>query len=449
MRREPKYTIVDIPHGADTYSITMRRRLFYKAAVCLTLFITLFAMNALASDRFPRPEFQTGYEIPPNDIGTARDAVFYYMDVAVLLAALCAASYFIFKKRSRKGVIGVTLFSIGYFGFYKQGCVCSLGAVQNISAGLAGNYTISITVFLIFALPLIFALFFGRVFCSGVCPLGAVQDIVAIRTKRVPSRVSAVLGLLPHLYLGLAVLFAATGGGFLICKFDPFVGIFRLSAPFGMMLWGAGLLILGIFIARPYCRYLCPYGVILGWMSAISKYRVKICPDKCVSCRLCENSCPVDAILPSTTEPVKERRGQAVRRFKFYCVMLPIWIILLSICGWFLAEPVSSFHPDVKLLRIIELEVSGAARTRSFEAEALRVDDNVIAILRNNADRAKNNFKWGMLILGAYMGLIIGAYLIRQSTYKKRESYDTNPAACISCARCYGYCPVKPSSQKT
>jgi polyferredoxin len=416
----------------------------HKIVNCVTLFIALFMMTvstASASDRFPRPEFQTGYEIPQSDVGTARDVIFYYIDVAVLFAALCAAAYLVLKKRSRKGVIGLMLFSIGYFGFLKQGCVCSLGAVQNIAAGLAGNFTISITVFLIFALPLIFALFFGRVFCSGVCPLGAVQDIVAIKPKRVPSRISAVLGFIPHIYLGAAILFAATGGGFLICKFDPFVGIFRLSAPFGVMIWGAGLLILGIFIARPYCRYLCPYGVILGWASTITKYRIKICPDKCVSCRLCENTCPVDAILPSTTEPVKEQRGLAVKRFKFYCMMLPVWVIVLAICGWFLAEPISSFHPDMKLLRIIELEVSGAVRTKSFEAEALRVDENVIAVLRNNADKTNRKFKLGMLILGAYLGLVIGAYLIRQSTYKKRKTYDANPVTCVNCALCYGYCP--------
>ncbi|MDR3012227.1 MAG: 4Fe-4S binding protein [Chitinispirillales bacterium] len=403
--------------------------------------ILSFVTASFASDRFPRPEFQTGYEIPPNDFGAAREIIFYYMDVAILFAALCLASYFVLKKRSRKGIVGLALFSIAYFGFYKKGCVCSLGAIQNITAGLSSSYTISITIFLIFILPLIFSLFFGRVFCSGVCPLGAVQDLVAFKAKRVPARLSAILGFIPHIYLGLTILFAATGAGFLICKFDPFVGIFRLGAPFGIVAWGVGILILGIFVARPYCRYLCPYGLILGWASAISKYRVKVCPDTCVNCRLCENVCPVDAILPPTVEPINERRSHAVKRLKIYFVMLPVWIAVFATSGWFSADLISTFHPDVKLLRIIELEESGTARTKSFESEALRVDADVIAVLRTNSERAKKDFKLGMLILGAYLGLILGAYLIRQSTHKKREYYDADPVTCVSCGKCYGYCP--------
>ena len=35
-------------------------------------------------------------------------------------------------------------------------------------------------------------------------------------------------------------------------------------------LWGVAFAILGIFIARPYCRFLCPYGVLLNWTSRFS-----------------------------------------------------------------------------------------------------------------------------------------------------------------------------------
>ena len=39
----------------------------------------------------------------------------------------------------------------------------------------------------IFALPLVFTLFFGRSFCASVCPLGAVQELVAVRPVQVPA----------------------------------------------------------------------------------------------------------------------------------------------------------------------------------------------------------------------------------------------------------------------
>jgi len=85
----------------------------------------------------------------------------------------------------------------------------------------------------IFALPLVFALFFGRVFCGSVCPLGAVQDVVLVRPLRLPMWLEHALRLLAVGYLALAVLLAATGSIYLICAYDPFVSFFRMGAAVG------------------------------------------------------------------------------------------------------------------------------------------------------------------------------------------------------------------------
>jgi ferredoxin len=413
----------------------------------LMLCVTLLAIAAplSANDRFPRPEFQGDYVIPPNNLGEARSVILYYMDVVVLLAALCAGAYLVLKKRSRRGVLLLMLFSLAYFGFYKKGCVCSIGAIQNVTAGIFTDYAVPVTVFLIFALPLVFALFFGRIFCSGICPMGALQDLVAFKAKRVPARASAVLGIIPHIYLGVMILFAATGGGFPVCKLDPFVGIFRLSAHSGMIFFGFGLLAVGVFAARPYCRYICPYGLILGWASAVSKYRVKVCPGKCVNCRLCENACPVDAVRAPTSEATGEERAVSVKRLKTYCAMVPLWVVAGAVAGYLLADFAASFHPDVKLHRMLELEEAdaarGVARARSLENEALRVNADIIAMLKERSDAVKKKFGTGMLLLGAYLGFVASAYLVRQSIRKKRDGYEADPMSCVSCGRCYGYCP--------
>ena len=164
----------------------------------------------------------------------------------------------------------------------------------------------------IFALPIIFTLFFGRTFCAAVCPLGAVQELVALRPVSVPAWLDHALGLLAYVYLGAGVLFAATGTAFVVCRYDPFVGFFRHSASANMLILGACFLVGGIFVGRPYCRYLCPYGAILGLVSRCRSGTCKIPPDECIQCRLCEDACPYGAIRePTVALPPAERRTAA------------------------------------------------------------------------------------------------------------------------------------------
>ena len=66
------------------------------------------------------------------------------------------------------------------------------------------------------------------------------------------------------------MLFAATGAGYVICRFDPFVPLFRLTGDWTMLMTGGIFLLIGVFVSRPYCRFFCPYGILLGWLSRFS-----------------------------------------------------------------------------------------------------------------------------------------------------------------------------------
>jgi NosR/NirI family transcriptional regulator, nitrous oxide reductase regulator len=269
---------------------TLKHILF--AAVVLFL-----AWNVFAAYKFPPPEFDTGYTVPLNQPPDGRPGWYAYVDVAVLAAFLALAAWLSLKKRSRNGLVALSVASLIYFGFWKRGCVCSIGSIQNVTLALFnGSYALPFTVLAFFALPLLTALFYGRAFCSGVCPQGAVQDLLLIKWIKIPRWLDRGLSLFAYLYLGLAVLFAATDTMFIICKFDPFVSFFRVSGQFYLVTIGVIFLLLSMFIGRPYCRYACPYGVLLKFFSMFSKHRVTVSPAECINCALCDEACPYDAI---------------------------------------------------------------------------------------------------------------------------------------------------------
>ena len=187
-------------------------------------------MEGEAQFRFPPPQFETGHQLPVTQMPVPRGPGWEYVDLAVLVGALGLATWLIYRKRSRKGVAGLSIFSLLYFGFIRKGCICSIGSVQNVALGLFDSrYAVPFTALAFFLLPLGFALFSGRSFCAGVCPHGALQDLVLLRPLRVPPWLESGLSILPFIYLGAGVLFAATGSAFLICQYDPFVPLFRMN----------------------------------------------------------------------------------------------------------------------------------------------------------------------------------------------------------------------------
>ena len=153
------------------------------------LFLTVTGATFGAS-RFPQPDFETHYSLPATQAPAPPDYVFEYLDVILLLLTLSLASYFILKKRSRKWIFALMSFSLLYFGFYRQGCICPIGSIQNVTQALFDSgYAVPISVIAFFVLPLLFSLLFGRVFCAAVCPLGALQDMMVLKPVKVQLKI--------------------------------------------------------------------------------------------------------------------------------------------------------------------------------------------------------------------------------------------------------------------
>lgn len=431
-------------------------RLALKSAKTSGLFfliVFLFGLPGLASgvQRFPPPQFRSGHELPVTTQPSPRAGVYEYLDVVVLLAALSLASYLALKRRSRRGISILGIFSLAYFGFWRKGCVCAIGAIQNVTLALFDQgYTLPITVVCFFVLPLVFTLFFGRTFCSSVCPLGAMQDIFLLRPVKVPVWLEQALRMLPYVYLGGAVLFAATGSAFIICQYDPFVAFFRRSGSLSMLILGGCFLLIGVFIGRPYCRYLCPYSVILGWMSRASRWHLTITPDKCIRCRLCEDSCPFGAIQKPTegmrgrgSEGARERNRRIdKRRLAILMALLPVFIALGVLMGIRIGAPLSRVNATVSLAQRVWLEDTGKVEESTEASDAFRRTGRPTEELYREALDLHRQFAIGSGIFGAFLGSVIGMRMIQLSVRRTRVDYEINRTICVSCGRCIPYCPV-------
>lgn len=241
-----------------------------------------------------------GYVTPEVQRPLATSKARQLLDLGLLAAALGLAAWLVLRMRSRRYVVILATACLVYFGFVREGCICPIGSIQNVTTAMVDpSYAIPYFVIGIFMLPLVAALFFGRVFCSGVCALGSIQELVLLKPIEVPPKLDRALRSLKWVYLIAAIGFAvlpAVSRDFIICRFDPFVGFFRFTGPFHMFLVGGALLLLGVFVGRPYCRYLCPYGALLSVFSRYAWKSVSITPDRELDCGLCDKACPYGAI---------------------------------------------------------------------------------------------------------------------------------------------------------
>ena len=391
---------------------------------------------------FPQPEFTSDYDFPLTTAPEPTSVTKQWIDVLVLFLALSLASWLAVKKRSRRGLFWLMVGSLIYFGFFKEGCVCPIGAIQNVALGLFdSNYAVPITVTIFFVMPLVFALLFGRVFCASVCALGAIQDLVVIKPITLPKKLTMALSMIPYVYIGTAILLAATGTGFIICRYDPFIGIFRLNGNAPYLYLGAGFLISGMFIARPYCRFFCPYGVLLGIMSRFSWKHLTITPSACIDCRLCEVSCPFDYIDKPNTGLQRENRQTGVRRLSFLLLMMPALILLGGWIGHRMSVPLSRYNNHVYLAEQVVAEKLDPTLEETLETQTYRAMGISEAELMTKADKVRSQMNMGGWILGGFLGMVFSLKLMGLSVSRGRKDYEVNKPTCFSCGRCCSYCP--------
>ena len=189
------------------------------------------------------------------------------------------------------------------------------------------------------ALLVLLTLLAGRVYCSVICPLGVMQDIVSWisgrrKKKKYRFSYSPEVKWLRYGVLGLFVIALIAGVGSFVALLAPYSSYGRIAtnlfAP--VYRWGNNLLayfaeradsyafyetevwlkslptfliavvtfVVLIILAwrngRTYCNTVCPVGTVLGFFSRFSLFRPVIDVEKCKNCSLCSRGCKAACI---------------------------------------------------------------------------------------------------------------------------------------------------------
>ncbi len=149
--------------------------------------------------------------------------------------------------------------------------------------------------FILSVIILIVTAFFGRFFCSYVCPIGAIQDFLGYKAKMKHPR---FLFILKYIIFFSVIIGSYFSGKIIyqnICPVEFLAGkISYYNLGFGVL---AVITILSIFWKRFFCTTLCPFAALMNitqWiMLKISngKFPKSLASKKCVHCGICASHC--------------------------------------------------------------------------------------------------------------------------------------------------------------
>ena len=186
--------------------------------------------------------------------------------------------------------------------------VCPFGGVVTLyNLATLGTFIQKIHASSIILMSLIFFLsvLFGSVFCGWICPLGSIQEWFGKIGRKlfpkkydrlVPAPLDRILSYFRYVVLIWVTFVTAKSGTLMFANIDPYNALFQfwtdeVAVPSLIIL--AITLVSSLLIQRPWCRYLCPYGALLGLFNKIRIFKITRNPATCISCGKCDKACPM------------------------------------------------------------------------------------------------------------------------------------------------------------
>lgn len=289
--------------------------------------------------REPAPEESVQQEAPPQAADPSDDAEPLWqriwkmntVSIGITVAALLVLTgiFFFqdwFVRRPvlygwvRRGYLVFTLFWLGWYANAQLSVVNVLTFTNSLFTNFSWEFFLSAPlIFILWAAVAAGLLFWGRgPFCGWLCPFGALQELTnnIAQWLKVP-QIKVPFGLHERLwpikyivFLGLFGLsFYSMGMAEVAAEVEPFKTaiILNFVRDWPFVVFALGLLAIGLFIERFYCRYLCPLGAALAIPGRIRMFEwLKRWPECGTPCQRCAKECPVQSIHPEGQINVNE-----------------------------------------------------------------------------------------------------------------------------------------------
>ena len=118
--------------------------------------------------------------------------------------------------------------------------------------------------------------------------------------------------------------------------------------------------------------------------------------------------------------------------------------VLTVLGGWLGAQasPVlSRAHATVQLARQLAKEERNPATPMTLQSETFRATGTPLTAVYADAAAVQHRFRRGGWLLGGFVSCAVGVTLVRLSVRRRRRDYVPDRGACVSCGRCFAYCP--------